>query len=150
MPINYSDAVNEIIKPGFLTWPSLVTAHTVTGSKLYVQGLVEPKTFDADVYFGRISQRTIDRKQKTFRTSTEKRHRTVGALLIQVYAPMSQADNAAFFKGRKLCEALQKVYTDYPKNSAIEFLNVSIEELPNDGKHFRFNVVADYNYDDIG
>lgn len=149
MPITYELAVREIFKPCVTNWDAFCTAHTVAGSKLNIQGLKGFDVLDNDKFFGRISQRTISRGQKTFRTTAEKRHRTVGALLIQVYGPMSQADQNSFYKCRKLCEALQDLYTDYPKNSAIEFLNVSIEELPNDGKRFRFNVVADYNYDEV-
>ncbi len=149
MPITYELAVREIFKPCVTNWAAFCAAHTVAGSKLNIQGLPGFDVLDNDLFFGRISQRTISSPQRTFRTTEQKRYRTVGALLIQVYGPMSQADSGAFYKCRKLCEALQDLYRAYPKNSVIEFLNVSIEELPNDGKRFRFNVVADYNYDEV-
>lgn len=149
MPITYQEAIKIIFTPGFVAWPGIIAALGLPASQLFSQGLPEG-TPDTDDYFGRLSQRTVTRGQKTFRNGPEKRYRTEGMLIVQVMAPMSQAEAGSFAKGRAICEGLQSVYTSYPKNQSVEFLNIRIEELPNDGKRFRFNVIAEYNYDDIG
>lgn len=150
MTTDYTSAINEIFGPLNLVWASIVAANGALNAKLYIQGLPEPEAPDAVNFWGRLSQLTIARRQVSFTTASKKRHRVEGRLILQLFVPMAQAENASFWRGRNIAKAVKGVYSELTTPSGVQFLNVSIEELPNDGKRFRFNVIAEYNYDEIG
>lgn len=74
-------------------------------------------------------------------------YRTVGFVTLQIFAPMNQRDSYA--KGELLSEIGQRMFMARETAGSVWFRNPRIRELDNDGAWFRWNVIADYEFDQI-
>lgn len=69
---------------------------------------------------------------------------TVGIAFIQIFAPMSEAGGYA--KGELLAGIAQRIFMAGETPSGVWFRNPRINELPNDGTWYRWNVIADFQF----
>lgn len=69
---------------------------------------------------------------------------TYGAVFIQVFAPMKNPHGWAH--GELLAELGQRMFMASETSSAVWFRNPRYVELENDGTWYRWNVIADYQF----
>lgn len=70
-----------------------------------------------------------------------------GAVFIQIFAPMSE--KGSYAKGELLAEAAQCMFMATETASGVWFRNPRINELPSDGTWYRWNVIADFQFNQV-
>lgn len=161
MAATYTTAVDEIFAQaraklgrGSLNAGASIgcAATTLIGYEIDVrwQGVELASTPDATKYWARVSIQGVSEAQVSLADEVtgpaKRRYEPKGLIFVQVFAPMV-ADGMD--KGRKLAMIARDAFRGQQTASGVVFRNVRINELPNDGKSYRFNVVAEYEYDDI-
>lgn len=112
------------------------------------QGVPESTKPDASKYWCRVSQNTVIEEQSTLSDdSGRKRYTSSGLVWVQLFAPVSDVE--AMNKGRKLAEIARNAFRGKTTSGKVWFRNVRINELPNEESAVRFNVVAEYEYDEV-
>lgn len=112
------------------------------------QGINEGTTPDASKYWCRVSQQTVEEEQSTLADKDgKKRYTATGLIFVQLFGPI--ADVEAFEKGRLLAVIARNVFRGKSTSGKVWFRNARIRELPNEESAVRFNVVAEYEYDEI-
>lgn len=113
------------------------------------QGVVNKNLPSTDKYWVRLSTKNVASRQTAFVTNDTGKgsaeHTSRGLIFVEVFAPMSDAEG--FERGGKLAELAQSIFQNAETSSSVWFRNVRINDLPDDGKAFRFNVVAEYQFD---
>jgi len=72
---------------------------------------------------------------------------TAGVVIVQVFAPMSETGSYA--KGELLAELAQGMFMATETSSGVWFRRPRINELPNDGTWHRWNVIADFQFNQV-
>lgn len=72
---------------------------------------------------------------------------TTGVVFVQIFAPMKGQGNYA--KGELLAELCQCAFMAAETASGVWFRNPRINELPNDGTWYRWNVLADFQFNQV-
>lgn len=111
------------------------------------------KPVDPSNYWVRFSMRSVMSRQSAFVMSDEAdgaeplEYETNGLLFVQVFAPMSEVDG--FAQGGLLAEEAQAIFRGAETPSGVTFRNVRINELEDDTKSFRWNVIAEYEFSEV-
>lgn len=148
MTATYPQAIDDIFTLFRTAWLAQTAAIVGYVPAVRWPGVEEPTRPPVDKFWARVSQQTVIERQITFRNVVDKRYETNGLLFVQVFAPMS--DPQAMERLRALAVVARNAFRGKATASEIWFRNARINELPPDGKAFRCNVVADYQYDEIG
>lgn len=69
---------------------------------------------------------------------------TCGMIYASVFAPMSAEDS--FRNGELLARAGRDIFRSAETPSGVWFRNARYVELPNDGKHYGWNVIVEYEF----
>lgn len=101
---------------------------------------------DPSQYWARVSRQTVLERQATFRNGV-KRYVTSGLIFVQVFAPVSEANG--WEKGSKLAKLARNIFRGAETSSSVWFRNARINELTADRGAHRFNVVAEFEYDEL-
>lgn len=106
-----------------------------------------PKT-----HFARFTMRPVLERQSTMRTqiadgSKPQRYTTQGTIILQVFAPRSVTAEEEL---RKLSNVGKKAFRGRSLDGCIWFRNVRINALDPEAAFLRKNVVAEFEYDEIG
>lgn len=72
---------------------------------------------------------------------------TAGIVTIQIFAPMKEP--ASYAKGELLAELGQCMFMATETASGVWFRNPRINELPSDGTWYRWNVIADFQFNQV-
>lgn len=72
---------------------------------------------------------------------------TAGVVTIQIFAPMT--DPSGYAKGELLAELGQCMFMARETASGVWFRNPRINELPNDGTWYRWNVLSDFQFNQV-
>lgn len=78
--------------------------------------------------------------------SDDRVYETSGLFFAQVNIAMSEADS--FRRGDLLATALVGICRDADTPSGLWLRNVRFNELPSDGQFYKWNVIAEYEYDE--
>lgn len=106
---------------------------------------------DKSAYFVRASIRTIDEVQAALGVNYDnsgRMYRNRGIFLIQIHCPIS--DKTSAVKGRSIANAIKNRFRSLLTQNGVLFTAARIEELPYETDWYRFNIIAEYNYEDIG
>lgn len=108
---------------------------------------------DPGRYWARLSMRNVMSRQSAFVIDQVEGESPIvfesnGLLFVQVFAPMSAVDG--FAKGLLLAKLAQAIFRAAETPSGVIFRNVRISELEDDTKSYRWNVIAEYEFDEIG
>ena len=99
-------------------------------------------------YFIRVSKTTVGSNSGGFLQNgdgpSDQVYDTFGNIFVQVFAPMDAED--AFRKGELLAIAARDIFRGVETISGAWFRKARYEELQNDGKHYRFNVIVEYEF----
>lgn len=102
-----------------------------------------------DQFWFRISQQTVLEEQSALAgNDLKRRYTTDGLVFVQIFIPKTAPQNYAL--GLGFANSIKNAYRGKQTSSCMWFRNVRIQELPPEDAWFRLNVVAEYQYDEIG
>lgn len=111
----------------------------------------DPKP-DASKFWVRHSVQSVDENQSSLSVcegvSGNKKYTSTGLVFIQVFCPKSIINANAV--GKKLAAVGKKAYRGKTTQGKIWFRNVRVVSIPEEFAYYRFNVIAEYEYDEIG
>lgn len=149
MTTNYVQAIDEIFSLANAAFVANAAAIVGYLPDIRWPGVAEAGTPDASKFWARVSQQTVLEEQTTLSGEDgKKRYTASGLVFVQLFCPFS--DVAAMEKGRALAVMARNAFRGKTTSGKVWFRNARINELaPADGA-YRFNVVTEYEYDEIG
>lgn len=154
MPYTRRQAVDTMFGQFNVAWNNVTYgSKSIVGyvPQIIWQGKTEPLKIDFSKYFVRVSQQTVLETQSTLTTECflpgHKRFTVDGMLFVQLFCPKSQAD--AEEKGGDLARIARDAYRTPALGQSIFYRRGRIQELAPEEKCIRFNVVTEYQYDEI-
>lgn len=116
------------------------------------QGVEQSGTPGADKYWARASTQLATTRQVAHGMNdlpgpSPVIYDSAGVVFIQIFAPMKSP--AAYAKGEVLAELVQRMFMATSTASGVWFRNPRINELPHDGTWYRWNVLADYQFNQV-
>lgn len=151
MPTDYINAQDEMFVLFLTAWNAQTDAVIGYVPEVRFQNIVNPGKPDSSKYWARVSVQTVDERQTTLSSAVKlepgRRYTTNGLIFIQVFAPLS--DVAAGRNGQKLADIAKKAFRGKTTPGKVWFLNGRVQELPSEEQFARFNVVTEYQYDEL-
>lgn len=145
---NYSNARDEMFAQLTGVLPALTTLLGYAPNIVY-QGVETAAKMPTDKLWMRISQQTVLESQAALAgNDLKRRYNSSGLIFVQVFIPKTEVQNYAF--GLAAANVIKLAYRGKQTSNCIWFNNVRIQELPAETAWFRINVVAEYQYDEIG
>lgn len=142
----YATAIATVLSGGTLAY---VPATYYQGSK---PTAATPDKPDYSKFFCRISQQTVMEEQRTLSTDCFtpgfKRFGVDGILCVQIFCPKSEA--RAWELGRAVARIVRDAYRRNVAGDSIVYRRQRILELEPEIECLRLNVIAEYEYDEIG
>lgn len=151
MPTTYNAAVDTMFGLFKSAWDT--GAAVIVGEVPEVRWQNVPETTKPDPakYFARVSQQPVTSRQSSLSNCVgepqQRRYETAGVLFIQLFFP--KTDDQAADRGRQLSVLARAAYRGKTVGG-IEFKNVRINELSPQESWFRANVIAEYEFDELG
>lgn len=147
--ISQQNARKEMFALVDAAWAAGATAIAGYVPDIRFQGVEEAALPGADKFWARCSTNNVTTNQVGHAMPeagvSDVVYRTVGFITLQVFAPMKGADSYA--KGELLSSLGQRMFMASETGGAVWFRNPRIRELDNDGTWYRWNVIADYQFD---
>ncbi len=151
MTANYLTALDDIFSQVDQTWNAISLSMLGYAGEIRWFGK-EPKVLpDKSKYWLRVTQHTVLEKQSALGNVQEGNKRlyfSEGLLYLQLFCPIQ--DKSSVTKGRQLAEVLKNHFRNLMTTNGVLFHAARIDELPTDLEWYRFNIIADYNYEEIG
>jgi len=148
MTTTYVEAIDEmfsLFNDAWLGQSAAVVSHVPV---VRWPGVEEPGTPDAAKFWARVSQQTVLEEQSTISDDNGKRRYTAsGLIFVQLFCPKSEP--AAMENGRKLAVIARNSFRGKTTSGKVWFRNARINELAPEESAYRFNVVAEYEYDEV-
>ena len=152
MTTTYSNAIDEINAVFWQDWNSAKTS-SVAGyvPEIRWQYVEEPSSPDGSKFWGRVSTQTVFEEQSTLSDEAglpgQKRYTSSGMVFVQIFCPKSLAQAGEI--GRKLAEVARNSFRGKSTPGKVWFRNARINELSPEDLFYRFNVVAEFEYDEV-
>lgn len=148
----YPVAVSAIFKAGVDAITAGAAALVGYTPDMRFQGFEKNGKPDGSKFWLRFSQQTVNERQATLSTCAglpgQKRYTTTGIVFVQFFCPRSLQTGMEL--GRKLAILARDAYRGHALDDSIWFRNARINELAPESDSYRLNVVADYEYDELG
>lgn len=113
---------------------------------------IETTAPDFSKYWGRASRTTATETQRALSTNVGENGKRVftcdGLVFVQLFCPQSDAE--AMAKGGDLADIFKKAFRKQVSSGKVTFRNARVQELPPENSAIRFNVVAEFEYDELG
>jgi hypothetical protein len=153
MITDYTAAIDEISGFFYQDWNSVKTSAIVGYvPEIRWQNIELPSVPDASKFWCRFSTQSVFEEQTTLSNCAgepgKKRFTLSGLVFIQLFCPKSNA--RANELGQKLAEVAKKTFRGKATENKIWFRNVRINDLEPENLYYRFNVVAEFEYDEMG
>jgi hypothetical protein len=152
MTATYTEARDEMF--GMFTDAFLAGAPAIAGETVEIryQGVNNATLPSVNKYWVRLSTKNVLGAQTAFVSpdapgQSAKEYTSEGLIFVELFGPMTKAD--AFDRLGKLAELAQGIFQSAETSSSVWFRRVRINDLPDDGKAWRFNVVAEYKFDTL-
>jgi len=147
--MSYTNAINSIFSLFLTAWSAGTPAITTTAPKVYWPGVQEPASIDGSKFWARVSQQTVIESQTALAggDTGKKRYTAQGLIFVQIFCPKS--DSANFQKGRLLAVVARDSFRGKTTTENVWIRNARINELSSEESFHRFNVVVEYEYDEI-
>lgn len=118
--------------------------------KLYWPGVVEPAKVDGSKSWARVTRRTVEETQSGFVAcsfNSKVRYTNSGLIFIQLFGALSETGSDR--KIQQIGELLKNAFKRKCTGSKIVFRNSRIEQLDTEDLFVRYNVVFEYEYDEL-
>lgn len=147
MSTTYEEAVDEIFTLINTAWLANTAAIVGYVPEMRWPGVEEPDKPDYSKHFARSSQQTVTEEQSTLKDGEgSQRYTASGLVFIQIFCPKSEGKTMA--NGRKLAIVGRDSLRGKKTTGGVWFRKVRIRELEPETKWYRFNVIAEYEYDE--
>jgi len=148
MTTTYVEAIDQIFSLFNSAWVANSSAIAGYVPEVRWPGVEETGTPDASKFWARVSQQTVLEEQATLSDNNGKRRYTAdGLIFVQLFCPKSDVE--AMDKGRKLAVIARNSFRGKTTSGKVWFRNARINELAPEESAYRFNVVAEYEYDEV-
>lgn len=145
---DYKAAIDSIFALFMAYWNANSTDILDEAPAIYWQGIEEAAKPDSSKYWIRISQQTIEEVQKSFTAeNSRKRFQISGLVFVQLFCP--KTDSQAFNNGRQLAVVARNAFRGNKTSAGVWFRNAVIKELSSEESYHRFNIVVEYQYDEM-
>lgn len=152
MTTTYADAIDAMFAKFRTAWIAATAAIVAYVPEVRWPGVENPALPSTDVYWARVSQQTVIERQTTLSNDVgepgKKRYTTSGLIFVQIFCPKS--DSRAMERGRALAVVARNAFRGHTASGVVWFRNAHVNELPPEELALRFNVVAEYEYDELG
>lgn len=152
MPTTYPVAVNDMFSLINSAWKTGSAAIAGYVPELRFQGIELQGAIPTDKYWARVSQQGVSEEQSSICNDVtapgNRRYTADGLLYVQLFGPQSVVNSME--KLRLLAKLARNAYRGKVSQNDVSFYNVRIVELESEGLFFRINVIAEYQYDEIG
>lgn len=115
------------------------------------QGVQPLSVPDRNGIWARVSIQNVMEQQTTLSTcegvAGQRRYTASGLVFVQIFAPVSAS--SAFRSGLQLANVAKDAFRGKTTNGRIWFRNVRLNELEPEGAYYRFNVIAEFEHDEI-
>lgn len=150
---NGQQAIDEMFSLLNVAWLAGTTAVAGYVPELRWQGKELATKPDPKKYWARASVQRVTEEQATISNCVDapgqKRFEIGGFLMLQIFCP--KIEIAAQVKGAALAEVAKRAFRGkHTSPGNVWFHNVRINELKPDDSYVRFNVVAEFEFDEIG
>jgi hypothetical protein len=149
--IDYQNARNEINSIFYADWNLNSIAVAGYVPEIHWQGVEKKESPAGDKTWLRFSQQTVSEKQVTLSDQVVDkggvRYSIDGILVIEFFCPRNEL--RAWENGGKYAQIAKNIFRSKGTKNCIWFRNARIQELPIQESFYRFNVFADFEYDEI-
>lgn len=116
------------------------------------KGVLEDDAPDTSKFWCRISMQTVNENQATLSdcvgVAGRKKYTAYGLVFIQIFCPRS--NSKCFEIGQKLATLARDSFRGKATPNKVWFRNCRINEIPPEDCWERFNVIAEFEYDELG
>lgn len=152
MTTTRSEARNEINGLFLAAWNANAAAIVGYVPNVEWQGVQPRTTPDPSKYWARVSMQTVFEEQTTLSTCEgkpgQKRYTASGLVFVQLFCPKSLGQ--AFELGGELAEVAKKAFRGKSTPGKVWFRNARINEIDPEDLYYRYNVVTEFEYDELG
>lgn len=149
MTATYPEATDTMFAQLNTLWATDSAAIAGYVPAIYWPNIEEPVSKPVGTYWARMSRQTVIQSQANIAgADSVRRYTTRGLLSVQIFAPMMLVASGKVCA--QLAQIVQNAYRGVTTVNGIWFRNVTIKELPADGRYYRCNVVSDFQYDEVG
>lgn len=148
MPTEYIEAVDQMFELFKTDWDANTTSIVGYVPEVRWPNVEEPEIPPKDLYWARVNQMTVSESQLAFCETVEKVYNPMGLIIVQLFCPKSNTESST--KGRELSMIVKKAYRGKKTAGGVWFRNVRIEEMKVEMNFYRFNIVAEYEYNEKG
>jgi len=150
--IEYDDVNDEINALFLAAWNAGTTALVGYVPEIRWQGVQYRDLPDGSKFWVRLSKQTVFEEQASLSNCEglpgQKKYTASGLVFVQLFCPKSNTQ--AFELGQKLAKLARNAFRGKTTPGKIWFRNVRINELSPEELYERFNVVTEFEYDELG
>lgn len=150
--IEFNDVRDEIATLFQTAWQANTVSIVGYVPEIQWQGVQTRNQPDGSKYWVRFSKQTVIEQQVTLSTCEglpgQRKYEASGLVFIQIFCPKS--DSQAFDLGQQLATVARNAFRGKVTPGRIWFRNVRINELEPEELYQRFNVVSEYEYNELG
>lgn len=150
--IEFDEVADEINALFLEAWTQGSPAIVGSVPEIRWQGVQERDIPEPSKFWCRVSRQTVTEEQATLSTCEgrpgQKKYTASGLVFVQIFCPKS--NQQAFELGQKLAKVARNAFRGKSTPGGIWFRNVRINELSPEELYERLNVVAEFEYDELG
>lgn len=150
--IEFDDVNDEINSLFFSAWNAGSAAIVGYVPEMRWQGVQYRDLPDGSKFWGRLSKQTVFEEQASLSNCEglpgKKKYTASGLVFLQLFCPKSNTQ--AFELGQQLAKLGRNAFRGKTTPGKIWFRNVRINELDPEELYERFNVVTEFEYDELG
>lgn len=152
MTLTYDEAIDEIYGLLYAAWQSSTASIAGYVPAIRWAGKEEPEKPDGSLFWARCSASNVVEPQTSLSNCVEQpgnsRYTPVGVVIVQLFCPKSDA--TAMEKGRLLAQVARNAFRGKTTPGKVWFRNARIHEIEPEDLFYRLNIIAEYEYDEIG
>lgn len=150
--IEFDAAVKEMEALFYAAWQANSGAVFGYIPEIEWEGKESASKVDRSKVWARFSTQNVFEEQATLSACVDepfvRRYEGSGLIFVQLFLPKTVAN--ALMKGRTLAKVARNAYRGKKSDGGITFHNVRINNIPPEELFYRINVVAEYDYDELG
>lgn len=148
MTTNYSGAKTEMLQRFNSLWASKASTILGYAPKVYWPGIDDGELPDSSKFYVRLHFQTSVTNQSNLSESVvvhgSKRFTSYGVFVCEIYAPKRKE---SVKQSDQLCESILFIFRTSTNNVTMK--NARIREMPSDNGAVRFNIITEFEYDEI-
>lgn len=152
MTVTYTEAIDDIDAIFWNQWKTLSAGVVGYVPNVQWHNVEQQAKIDGSKFWCRVSTQNVNEEQASLSTCVgapiQKRYTAYGLVFIQLFCPKSNSKSAEL--GRELAQIARNAFRGRSTPGRVWFRNARINELVEEDLFYRYNVVAEYEYDDLG